>query len=690
MPSTQRPTKPKIRPLILRLANWFWSRSSSTIAVLAIIFALVIGYRLGSPSGSGDEHTGHAHTQEETADIAPTMYTCSMHPSVRLPDKDAKCPICFMDLIPVSRDAGSSSPTQLVLDPAAAELSQIETAKAGRFFPATQVRLYGKLREDETSLARLTAWFPGRIDKLFVNYVGVPVAKGDHIADLYSPDLLAAFEELRQAKQATTTADTASDFVRETSKQTLVAAREKLRLFGLTSAQIQSAEQSPVNQDTLTIHAPITGVVTELKARQGDYLKIGSPIATVADLSRLWLDLQAYESQLPLLNWGQSVEFTVESHPGETFKGRVVFIEPTLNEQTRTAAVRVEIDNRDKRLKPGMFASAIAEAKLSATGVVAGTELLGKWISPMHPTVVKDGPGECDICGMDLVPAESLGIVGDPAKDAAPIVIPKTAVLFTGKRSVVYVQLPDTEKPTYEFRKVVLGPRAGDLYTVREGLKEGESVVVQGAFRIDSAMQINAKPSMMSPTGGAGMAGHDHGNHAGQQERHTSKAQAPEHFIHSLKPIYAAYFDAQEALAEDDIATFVVSLKDLKNALQLVSETGLVGDPLAQWRRAANKLRVTSTITDIQSARFRFETLSDGVIELQKSFGHHGQETYHVAYCPMAFENQGAEWMQRDDTVNNPYFGASMLRCGEMRQSMPPRRAAIAPVTNQHEGHSDE
>ncbi|MGP1308675.1 MAG: efflux RND transporter periplasmic adaptor subunit [Phycisphaerales bacterium] len=667
---------------------WAWKSTAAGVAVVLIIAALVIGYRIGRPAPEPEPEVAQAEAGTPTGE--PKMYTCSMHPSVRLPDPDAKCPICFMDLIPVTDDAGEGGELRVTMSEAAAAMSRIETAPVARFFPVAETRLYGKVTYDETSVARLTAYFPGRIERLFVNFVGIPVAKGDHIAEVYSPDLLAAFEELRQAAKSSSESGSMSDIVRDATRDTLAAARDKLRLYGLTAEQIEAVERGEFRSDRLTVFAPIGGIVTHLAVREGDYVEEGTPIATVANLSRLWLDLEAYESQLPRLRWGQRVTFTVEAHPGEVFEGRVSFIEPMVDERTRTAAVRVAVDNSGGRLKPGMFASAVVRPRMAEGGAVVSDELAGRWVSPMHPTIVKDEPGICDICGMDLVSAESLGVVGDPTEVREPLVIPRSAVLFTGTRSVVYVEAPDAERPTYEGREVILGPRAGEFYLVRDGLREGERVVVNGAFRIDSAMQIAAKPSMMSPGGGGSAGAHaGHGTMTADTPTGRGRAEVPDSFVFALKPVYAAYLDAQEALASDDLGGFLQAAGDLKTAIGFVEEAGLVGEPLATWRRAAARLRIDDALTDIEVARARFEDMSDAVISLQIRFGHRGSETWHVAYCPMAFDNAGAEWLQRGTQINNPYFGASMLRCGELRRDFPPLNATSSPVPS-HEGHDHE
>ncbi len=672
---------------IMPVITWVWHHTSAFVAVVLIVVALGIGYRIGSSSKDPvPEITQDDHEPDE-----PKEYTCSMHPTWRSKDPDSKCGICFMELIPVSTGVASAAgSTQLAISESARAMSRIETARVGRFYPTAQIRLLGKVTQDETAIARLTAYFPGRIERLFVNYLGIPVAEGEHLAEVFSPELLAAFAELRQAHLTAGKSIDMGELMEDLAVETLRMAREKLRLFGLSSSQIEAIEQGEYDSDRLTIYAPIGGVVTHLAVREGDYLKTGDPIATIADLSRLWLDLEAFESQLSMLRWGQLVTFTVEAHPGEVFQGRISFIEPFVDERTRTAAVRVAVDNADDRLKPGMFASAVVRTRVSELGAVMDDAMAGKWVGPMHPTVVEDDPGACDICGMDLVTAESLGVVGEPDAHEMPLVIPHTAVLFTGTRSVVYVEVEDTENPTYEFREIVLGPRAGEFHIVKSGLQEGESVVVNGAFRIDSAMQIEAKPSMMSPSGG-GAVGHDHG--AMQMPPPEASLSVPEPFLDSLDPVYDAYLRVQESLAADDLGGFLEAAGELKSALESVSETGLAGETLVGWRNASSKLATSQPTTTIEQARASFETMSDGVIELHRRFGHSPDEDWSIAYCPMAFDSAGADWLQRGDTINNPYFGASMLGCGDIVESLPPRddpgNVMVVPG-DEHEGDDDD
>ena len=482
----------------------------SILGIVAVLIAVFGAGRLTVRRPRSDAHDHGALAEAPVAEA--TVWTCSMHPQFKLPDP-GKCPICFMDLIPL--DSGSDDdggPRELTVSETSKALMEIETTPVERRFVTAELRMVGKVDYDETRVSHITAWVAGRLDRLFVDYTGIRVAEGDHMVELYSPELLSAQEELLQTiKAAKDLAGSDVSVVRDATEATVGAAREKLRLWGLTPEQIKAVEQRGTADDHVTIYAPTGGIVIQKNAQEGMYVKTGSRIYTIADLSQVWVSLDAYESDLQWLKYGQKVTFTTESYPGETFAGTISFIHPVLNEATRTVKVRVNVPNKDGRLKPGMFVRAAAQASVATAGRIMDTALAGKWISPMHPEVVKDEPGACDVCGMPLVRAESLGYVGqEPTEDDKPLVIPATAPLLTGKRAIAYVEIADKEKPTYEGREIVLGPRAGNYYLVREGLAEGENIVTHGAFKLDAELQIQAKPSMMTPQGDGGGGAHAH------------------------------------------------------------------------------------------------------------------------------------------------------------------------------------
>ena len=463
------------------------------------LFALLIAFALGRCTG-GTGSGAPAPSEMAAAETEARWWTCSMHPQIKLP-KPGKCPICFMDLIPLDSGGDEGGGREISVSSEAAARMELETTEVRRQFVTAEVRMVGKVDYDETRTAYITARMPGRLDRLFVDYTGVKVNPGDHLASIYSPELLGAQQELLQAIKSVKSLDQSeSSIVRNVSQATVDAVREKLRLWGLTPEQIQEIETRGVPTDHLTIYSPVGGIVIHKNAQEGSYVKTGDRIYTVADLSRVWVQLDAYESDLSRLRYGGEVEFSVETWPGETFNGTISFIDPVINLSTRTAKVRVIVGNEDGKLKPGMFVRAVARPIVAADGRVMNPDLAGKWISPMHPEIVKDGPGVCDVCGMPLVTAESLGYAAENETNA-PLVIPATAALKTGRRAVVYVEVPGREKPTYEGRETELGAKVGDFYIVAGGLREGERVVTRGAFKLDAEMQIRAKPSMMSQPG---------------------------------------------------------------------------------------------------------------------------------------------------------------------------------------------
>jgi Cu(I)/Ag(I) efflux system membrane fusion protein len=493
--------------------------------LLLLIAVFAVGYII---RGAGENKTAEP-TASERGTQQSQWWTCAMHPQIHQP-KPGKCPICFMDLIPVASSGEDVGARQIVFSEDALKLMEVQTTPVERKFVEAEVRMVGKVEYDESRVKEIAAWVPGRIDRLYVDFTGTLVRKGDHMVYLYSPQLLSAQAELLQAAKAVKESGSGSmELIRQSSIATLEAAREKLRLLGIQKEQIEEIEKTGKPVDHLTIYAPIGGIVIAKHANAGDYVETGAKIYTIVDLSQVWVKLDAYEQDLMWIRYRQQVEFTTEAYPGETFKGTISFIDPILNPATRTVKLRVDVDNSDGRLKPEMFVRAIVRTKVAASGMVMDEDMAGKWICPMHPSVVKTELGKCDICGMDLVTAESLGYVTAAEPNEAPLVIPASAPLITGTRAVVYVRLADKEKPTFEGREIVLGPRAGDYYLVKEGLAEGERVVTKGNFKIDASLQIQAKPSMMNPEGGVAPTGHQHGGGERKQEMDMSDTEHKNH-----------------------------------------------------------------------------------------------------------------------------------------------------------------
>ena len=434
-----------------RYAPWI------ALPVVAVLAFGLGGWLLGD--GGAPQEVRHEHQPH----ASETIYTCSMHPQIRQ-DEPGQCPICGMDLIAVetaAREDGMAA--RVSLSERAKILARIRTVEAHRLgSQGVQRRLLGRVDYDETSLRTVTAWIGGRIERLHVSATGERVKRGQVIATLYSPEVYSSHQDLIQARQQLERLqDGATPSAGRAAEAALDAARDRLRLLGVPAGEVRTMERAVKPSERVRIRTPFGGTVIERLATQGSYVETGTGLYRVADLSTLWVQLDAYESDLSVLEAGQGVVLRVDALPGEVFTGRVTFVDPVLDPQTRTARVRIEVENRDRRLRPGMFVEA--------------------------------------------------NVKGDPAAEsagAAPLVVPATAPLFTGRRSVVYVELPDTDAPTYEARVVTLGARMGDLYPVLTGLTEGERIVVHGAFAIDADLQIQGGESMMNEP--QPMQGHEH------------------------------------------------------------------------------------------------------------------------------------------------------------------------------------
>jgi len=627
------------------------SRTAAVAAILVVGF--MAGYVVKGITSTHDHGSSAAGPNQPVVAKGQTWWTCSMHPQIRQP-KTGKCPLCFMDLIRESAEGGNLGPRQISFSEEAIKLMEIDTTAVERRFVTSEIRMVGKIDFDETRVKHVTAWVPGRIDRLYADFTGIRVAEGDHMVHLYSKELLEDQRALLAAiAGAANIRPDSSDFADRMKSANVEAVRTRLRLRGLTDEQIGKIERAGEPLTHLTIYSPIGGVVIEKNASEGMYVEVGTRIYTIADLSKLWVKLDAYESDLPWIRYGQQVEFTTEAYPGEIFTGKVSFRDPVLNARTRTVKVRVNVDNPDGRLKPEMFVRAVLRARVARGGAVMTPDLAGKWICPMHPSIVKEQSDICDICEMDLVKTESLYAVGGEPNQP-PLVIPASAPLITGKRAVVYVRVPGAEKPTFEGREVLLGPRAGDYYLVTEGLEEGEIVVTNGNFKIDSALQIQAKPSMMSAEGDSKVL------------------DVSDEFRRQLWAIVEKYMRLQKALAGDDPEGSVEAAGDMMEALSGVDMGLVTGEAhdlwashLAAMKVALNKIKGAEEIEPMRNA---FEGLSKELITAAGRFGIPQGKRLYRAHCPMAFDDRGADWLQLNADILNPYFGSSMLKCGEVKQ----------------------
>jgi Cu(I)/Ag(I) efflux system membrane fusion protein len=398
---------------------------------LFVSIGLFLGWAVFHSPEKAEEKQNHS-----TVETKSEIWTCSMHPQIRM-DKPGKCPICAMDLIPLVQSGTSGmDPAAVHLTKESAQLANVLTTVVSAQNPVKELQLYGKVQADERLRQNQVAYISGRVEKLLVNFTGEPIQRGQKLAEIYSPELVTAQQELLEAAKT-----------KQTQPEIYEAAKEKLRQWKLSEAQISAIENSHNIQSNIAVEATTSGIVTARRINMGDYVSAGSVLFEVSDLSRVWVLFDAYESDLPFLKKGDKIDFSIQALPGTAYSGTIMFIDPVIDPTTRVAKIRVEMSNPGAKLKPEMFATGIVKSNL------------------------------------------------DEFKDK--LVIPRSAVLWTGKRSIVYVKQPGDE-PVFKIREIELGPQLGNSYVVSNGLESGEEIVTDGAFSVDAAAQLEGKPSMMN------------------------------------------------------------------------------------------------------------------------------------------------------------------------------------------------
>ena len=644
---------------------------SRFVKIAGVILIMIISFIIGSKIGKKDvpEHAGHGVTQKEVG--KEVVWTCSMHPSIQLP-KFGQCPICFMDLIPVEKGAGGDPDSpRLTMSESAKKLAGILTAPVIRKGVATDIKMVGKVDFDEGRVEKISSRISGRIDKLFVQYTGIKVKKGDHLAEIYSPELLSLQKELLEASDAAKNlSPEISEMVRQSVEKTFIAAKEKLRLLGFSDTELEGLLSRGAISDYMTIRSTQSGIVIQKLIEEGQYVQAGMSLFQIADLRRVWIKLDAYESDLSWLRLGQRVEFSVEAYAGKKFNGKISFIDPVVNPETRTVMIRVNADNANAMLKPDMFVKAVVKVGVSNSGKIVAGSIWGKYICPMHPEIVKDEKGQCPICFMDLVPSSEMGYSASGHSNKHPLIIPSTAALITGERAIVYVQDKEADEPTFEGKEIVLGPRVGDHFIVISGLEEGEMVVVNGAFKIDGELQIQARPSMMTPKKVEMKK-----EFAAEKKVERLEEEISGNARKTLETVYSAYLSLSDALAADDYNKSIKAMKKLKEKVDIAAvesgkNYGQLNESISIMKKKLSKLNIIKVIGE---ARTFFEELSNQTILLEKRYGHTMSKNIHLTFCPMAFNDKGAYWLQTSDVVNNPYFGSKMLKCGTIKETFKPK-----------------
>ena len=588
---------------------------------IIITSTLVVGILLGWLLFGGDqEQVKNQQTMKEDNSI--TIWTCSMHPQIRQTEP-GDCPICGMKLIPLKDEANEINPAAISMSETAMKLADIQTAIVRKNTAVKQVRLDGKVDADERLLFTQSSHIPGRIERLTVDFTGDYLKKGQVIAYIYSPELVTAQEELFEAKK-----------IKDTQPQIFSAAREKLKNWKLSDEQINDILKTGKPQDNFPVLADVSGFVTHKMVNPGDYVQKGKGLYQIVDLSRVWVMFDVYESDLAWIKKGDMVNFTIASLPGENFSGSISFIDPVIDPKTRVAKARIEVINTDHKLKPEMFASGLVDARLSAR--------------------------------------------------SNNLTVPKTAVMWTGTRSVVYVKHVSASGVNFILREVTLGPALGDSYIVEKGLQPGEEVAIHGTFSIDAAAQLAGKPSMMNPEGGVVLTSHNHSTQnamtgdmndmkSANEKKTADKTKISEKVKTALQPLYGAYFELKNNLVQDNFEGAVQSAKNMSNVLNQINMGIFTEDAHMIWMKYQPNLKDGLTHIDhmqtIDDLRDEFINISKAMIALSESFGSMNGKVY-VQHCPMADHNKGADWLSMDKEIKNPYFGSAMLTCGEIKETI--------------------
>ncbi|WP_274476167.1 efflux RND transporter periplasmic adaptor subunit [Mangrovimonas aestuarii] len=530
------------------------------------------------------------------------MWTCSMHPQILQPEP-GDCPICGMDLIPVEEGSEGLSANQFKLTDRAMALAGVQTTVVGNASTLdNSIILTGKIVENETANTVQASYFSGRIEQLHVNYTGEQVNKGQLLANIYSPELYAAQQELLTASE-----------IKSNQPELYKAVRSKLKLLKLTDKQIDAIESSGTVRERFPVYATVSGTVIEKMVETGDYIKQGQPLFKIANLNTVWANFDVYENQVEHFKKGQSIEITLNAYPDRSFTAVVDFIDPVLNNNTRVLKLRTVLQNTDDIFKPGMF--------------VKGS------------------------------------VVVQSKKGKDRIVIPSSAVLWTGERSVVYIKTISNQA-VFEMRQVTIGNKIGDSYEVIGGLSNGDEIVTNGTFTVDAAAQLQGKASMMNATRKA---------EENEQPLMVSRISVSNQFQKELQVVYNGYKNVKNALVEDNPDDAQKMAKLLVEALKNI-DMGLLTEDNAhnEWMKLYKDLEARAegiAVTNvIEKQRNQFIVLSESLLKALQLFGI--QEKVYLQHCPMANSNKGAYWLSGETSIRNPYFGSSMLRCGEVKDTI--------------------
>lgn len=573
--------------------------------ILYIAIAVIVGLGAGwlifgnsSDNAANKDTSDMSDQHDHSGESADQMWTCSMHPQIMQPEA-GDCPICGMDLIPAEAGAEGLAANEIKMTENAMALANIQTTIVGNAETSDDdgmISLSGKIAANEENNTVQSSYFKGRIERLNVNYEGQQVNRGQLLATIYAPDLVAAQQELITAAS-----------LKASQPALYKAVRNKLKNWKLSDTQINAIEESGTVRENFPIYATVSGTVSEVMAAQGDYVNQGEPIVKLSNLNSVWAEFDAYENQIAQFNVGQKINITTNAYPNKEFEGTISFIDPILNNTTRTVTVRATLQNRDDLFKPGMF----------VTGKVKGaTQTMENTLS-----------------------------------------VPASAVLWTGERSLVYVKTNPNE-PVFEMREVTLGNRSGDNYQVSAGLNNGDEIVTNGTFTVDAAAQLQGKKSMMNQ-----QMMQDESAMMGDMEM-----SFDEGFSSDFNEALPSYLKMKDALVESDAGQVSNFAKATSKKLKEISTSDLGKMEKQHLTKSIEMLDAIATNENLENQRAHFVILNENIVPIAMNI--ENSTNYYVQKCPMANNNKGAVWLSTEEEIRNPYYGDAMLTCGSVIDSL--------------------
>lgn len=583
-----------------------------------LLILLLVGATFGSANHNHGSETAAINQASDKAtgageEESKTVWTCSMHPQIKA-DGPGKCPICFMDLIPL--DLTNVLPQNVIeLDANQQYSGAILTYPVKDGHDQKNIQLYGRVKLIPEQVYRVTAWVGGRVDRLFVASKGRTVEPGEKLYSIYSPVLITAQEELIQAKRLLKSAKPKSNHY-QSLKTNVKAIRQKLKFLGLSDLDLKRIESLPRPESHLIIHAERGGIIRHVAINEGEYVKEGTPILMIADMKTLWVEASVYEDDLQTARGKIKSRIILDSHPREEIEAKLVRIDPFIDPKTRSSRAIFQISNPRGEYHEDGFARVQIEGH-SKSGLL----------------------------------------------------VPHSAALFTGQNAVVFVKKGNQ----FTAKMVRILEKTQSYYRVLGDLKVGDDVVAQGTFKIDSEFQLQAKDSMMSSKELLSPYG-TRLDFRSPVEKAADwlKLRPPSSALMSkLQSLLDLYLELQYAMAEDSFDESKEIMEEIHQSLSAIDlehletyESRVIELLRGELAPIMQRVAASSLFKDYREC---FGAISRWFIVLIESDWINKELDLRKVYCPMAFDEKGGFWVQNEEDILNPYFGMKMQKCGEFK-----------------------